>query len=89
MEKAIVTKLKKSFEECAQEVNGMEFWHARDLQALLDYEDWRNFINVLEKAKLACKNSGQDINDHFVDVTKKVKLGSEADAGKIAGCDGI
>ncbi len=79
MDKEIITKLKKSFEECVHETGGLEFWFARDLQALLDYDDWRNFINVLEKAKLACKNSGQDINDHFVEVTKKVKLGSEAE----------
>ncbi|MBI4452480.1 DNA damage-inducible protein D, partial [Candidatus Woesearchaeota archaeon] len=69
MDKEIITKLQKSFEECAHETDGREFWFARDLQALMEYDDWRNFINVLEKAKLACKNSGQDIDDHFVEVT--------------------
>lgn len=78
MDKEIITKLQKTFEDYAQEAEGIEFWFARDLQVLLDYDDWRNFMNVLEKTKIACKNSGQNINDHFVEVTKKVKLGSLA-----------
>ncbi len=49
---------------------------ARDLQKLLDYTDWRNFLLVVEKAKTACFNSRQSIADHFVDVNKMVKLGS-------------
>ena len=79
MDKEIITKLQKSFEDCAREADGIEFWFARDLQLLFDYDDWRNFANVIEKAKTACKNSGQNISDHFVDVTKKVKIGSEAE----------
>ncbi|OGN65850.1 MAG: hypothetical protein A2888_03350 [Chlamydiae bacterium RIFCSPLOWO2_01_FULL_28_7] len=49
---------------------------ARDLQKLLEYNEWRNFLNVIEKAKIACQNSGQIINNHFGDVNKMVKLGS-------------
>lgn len=79
MKKEIIAKLKESFEESAYEEQGVEYWLARDLQKLLDYDDWRNFVNVIEKAKVACRNSGQDINDHFVDVNKKVKIGSEAE----------
>src|SRR3989338_3227308 len=79
MDKEIITKLQKYFEDCAREADGIEFWFARDLQLLFDYDDWRNFANVIEKAKTACKNSGQNISDHFVDVTKKVKIGSEAE----------
>ena len=78
MKKEIIQKLQKSFEDYSQETENIEFWFARDLQALLDYNDWRNFINVIEKAKIACKNSEQEIQDHFVGVTKKVKIGSEA-----------
>src|SRR3989344_5974173 len=51
-----------------------EFWYARDLQKLLDYDDWRNFSNVIEKAKIACINAGQKTGDHFVDVTKTIAM---------------
>ena len=79
MEKEVVTRLKKSFEDFANEKDGIEFWFARDLQTLLDYDEWRNFVSVIEKAKIACKNSKQDVKDHFVDVNKMVKLGSQAE----------
>ena len=79
MDKELILKLKKTFEDYSCEADGVEFWFARDLQALLDYNDWRNFANVIEKAKIACKNSNQEIQDHFVDATKKVKIGSEAE----------
>ena len=78
MKQQTITQLKKNFEEYVNEADGLEFWFARDLQKLLDYDEWRNFINVIEKAKIACKNSGQSISDHFVEVTKKVEIGSEA-----------
>ncbi|MEK6955846.1 MAG: DNA damage-inducible protein D [Nanoarchaeota archaeon] len=79
MDKEIIIKLKKSFEDCSNEKDGLEFWFARDLQVLLDYDEWRNFVKVIEKAKISCQNSGQEIKYHFVDVNKKVKLGSEAE----------
>jgi DNA-damage-inducible protein D len=76
MEKGIITKLKKTFEDCVNEADGLEFWFARDLQKLLGYDKWDNFINVIEKAKVTCKNSGHDIEDHFPGVRKMVDLGS-------------
>ncbi len=74
MEKSIIAKLRKIFEDYANEKDGVVFWFARDLQKLLEYEDWRNFLNVIEKAKNACRNSGHDINNHFVDVTKTIPM---------------
>lgn len=56
--------------------DGSEFWSARALAPLLDYKDWRNFLNVIQKAKQACESSGHAIADHFVDTTKMVALGS-------------
>ena len=79
MEKEIITKLRKTFEDYANEKEGVEFWFARDLQNLLGYSKWENFANTVRKAKEACRNSGQEVEDHFPDVRKKVKLGSEAE----------
>jgi len=58
---------------------GMEFWSSRDFAEVLGYGDYRNFESVIEKAKLACFNSGQRIDDHFVDVTDMVTIGSGAE----------
>lgn len=56
-----------------------EYWSARELADVLDYSDYRNFLKVIEKAKEACKNSGQDIHNHFVEITEMVKIGSGAE----------
>ena len=76
MQKELIIKLNKTFEESAFEQGGVEYWMARDIQNLLDYTEWRNFSLVIDKAKTACVNAGQDAADHFVDVNKMVKLGS-------------
>lgn len=74
MKKEIIVQLNKTFEESAYTQNGVEYWLARDLQKLLDYTDWRNFLLVIEKAKITCSNSGQSIADHFVDVNKMIPM---------------
>ncbi|MFA4956718.1 MAG: DNA damage-inducible protein D [Candidatus Methanoperedens sp.] len=79
MEKQIITRLTKNFEECAYENDGIEFWFARDLQLLLGYVEWRKFQGVIEKAKDSCNNSGNNITDHFVGADKMVKIGSGAE----------
>lgn len=58
---------------------GMEFWSSRDFAGILAYGDYRNFEGVIEKAKLSCFNSGYRIEDHFVDVTEMVAIGSGAE----------
>jgi len=77
--KEIIVKMNKTFEESVFIQDGVEYWMARDLQALLDYAEWRNFLQVIDKAKIACVKSGQNITDHFVDVNKMVRLGSESE----------
>ena len=52
---------------------GMEFWSSRDFAEVLGYGDYRNFEGVVDKAKLACFNSGHRIDDHFVDVTEMIE----------------
>ena len=79
MEKDTIIRLNKSFEEYAYEQDGVEYWQARELQELLEYTQWRNFLNVIEKAKIACENSGNTVSDHFADVSKMVKIGSGAE----------
>jgi DNA-damage-inducible protein D len=54
---------------------GMEFWSSRDFAGILGYGDYRNFEGVIEKAKIACFNSGYRIEDHFVDVTDMIEIG--------------
>lgn len=61
-----------------QDEEGHEFWSARDLAPLLEYQDWRNFLQVVDKARLACEQSGQAVADHFGDTTKMVAIGSNA-----------
>lgn len=76
MKNEIIAKLKITFEEYAKEVDGIEFWYARDLQILLGYVEWRKFQGVIEKAKESCKNTGFEVFNHFVDADKMVQLGS-------------
>ena len=56
--------------------DGSEFWYARELAILLEYVQWRNFAKVLDRAKLACKNSGYRAIDHFAEVSKIVEAGA-------------
>ncbi|HVT81356.1 MAG TPA: DNA damage-inducible protein D [Phycisphaerae bacterium] len=58
---------------------GHEFWSARDFAGVLGYTDYRNFEQVVAKARNACFNSGMRIDDHFVDVTEMVQIGSGAE----------
>jgi DNA-damage-inducible protein D len=82
MDKETIVKLNKSFEESAYEQDGVEYWLARELQELLGYSDWRNFLNAVDKAKESCKTTGEAVLDHFVDITKMVKIGSGAERKK-------
>lgn len=79
MEKDTIIKLNKTFEEYAYEQDGIEYWMARELQELLGYADWRNFLNAINKAKDSCETTGEAVSDHFVDVNKMVKIGSGAE----------
>lgn len=72
-DESIFEDIKHSFED------GTEYWYARELQTVLEYSDWRNFTNVIDKARIACENSGIPVEDHFVDVTKMVDIGSGAE----------
>lgn len=70
----------KTFEEIRhiESEGGAEYWLARELAPVLGYGSWDKFTGVLTKASTACKNSGQNPDDHFSGIGKKVTLGSDA-----------
>ncbi|MFH1135460.1 MAG: DNA damage-inducible protein D [Pseudomonadota bacterium] len=77
MESNQIQAMTETFEGHAQQTeNGVEYWLARDLQFLLGYTKWDNFLSVIAKAKTACEVSDHAIADHFADVGKMVELGS-------------
>ncbi len=68
------------FEQIKQtDENGNEFWLARLLAKTLDYTDFRNFLGVIEKAREACINSNQPVNNHIVEANEMVQIGSGAE----------
>lgn len=58
--------------------NGAEFWYARELAEVLQYSKWENFQKVIDRAILACKNSGFSVSDHFPDVRKTIMMPKNA-----------
>ena len=58
--------------------NGNEYWSARDLSKVLEYSEYRHFLPVIERAKEACANSGQEVANHFEDILEMINLGKTA-----------
>jgi len=81
MNPKIMESLKNSLDSIVQSSQGddPEYWLARDLQTVLGYAQWRNFVEVVEKAKSTCSIAGISISNHFADVSKMVGLGSNAE----------
>jgi len=75
--KGIIGKEYKNFENIRSvREDGTEYWYARELSSVLEYTEWRNFSKVLDRARQACKNSGYQLENHFVEVDKMVQIGS-------------
>lgn len=74
-----IKQLFTQFEAAVAEIEGVECWSARELQDLLGYSKWENFEKVIQKAKDACKNAGELIENHFPDVRKMVEIGSNTE----------
>lgn len=75
MKPETIQSLVKNFESCANKTDeGVDFWLARDLQSLLGYTKWDNFLTVINKAKTACASTGHLVTDHFADVGKMVNM---------------
>jgi DNA-damage-inducible protein D len=76
MKKELIAELFEQFEQACYDYKGIECWSARELQEILGYTEWRNFLKVIDKAREGCTNAGEKTGDHFVDVNKMVALGS-------------
>jgi DNA-damage-inducible protein D len=74
-----IKNLFSRFEAAASELEGVECWSARELQDLLGYSKWENFEKVIQKAKDACKNAGEEVDYHFPDVRKMIVLSKGAE----------
>jgi DNA-damage-inducible protein D len=75
----LIAKEYNNFEDIKhRDENGAEYWLARELAPVLEYAEWRNFSRVIDRAMLACKNSGFEVSDQFVEVNKLVEHGSGA-----------
>jgi hypothetical protein len=74
-EKRTDTTAIEQFEHACNLYQGIECWNARELQTIFSYTEWRNFLNVVDKAKEACQHSGNEVSDHFVDVNKMIEVG--------------
>lgn len=79
MKKEEILSLFRNFEDAVCMIDETECWSARDLQQLLGYSLWQNFTKVISKAKEACVNVGQLVEDHFIDINKMVVIGSGAE----------
>lgn len=80
MSKRLTKKTMSLFESIKHfDENGVEYWTARSLWKILEYTEYRHFLPVIEKAKVACENSGQRIENHFEDILEMVEIGSGAE----------
>ena len=77
---ADITNYNESIFEDIKHVNeyGEEYWLARELQTILEYKQWRRFEDAIERAKLACENSGFSIAEHFADIGKTIQMPKNA-----------
>lgn len=73
-----IQDLLEQFESACHDYKGIECWSARELQEILGYAKWDNFVKVVNKAKAACENSDLSVSDHFADIGKMINLAKGA-----------
>lgn len=77
MKKELIAELFAKFENKCYLYRNVECWSARDIQEILGYSKWSNFLNVIDKAKKSCDRAGENVSDHFADIGKMVSIGSD------------
>ncbi len=78
MKKEFIEELFAKFENACYIYKGVECWSARELQEILGYTKWDNFLNAIEKAQKSCEGAGEKISDHFADIGKMIELAKGA-----------
>ncbi len=78
MKNELIAELLQKFESACYIYKGIECWSARELQEILGYSEWRNFLKVVEKAKSGCENAGGKTQHHFVEINKMIDLAKGA-----------
>jgi len=78
MKREQIKQLFEQFEQACYTYKGIECWSARELRIIFNYSEWRNFLKVIDKAKDACKHSGNVITDQFVDINKLIGMAKGA-----------
>ena len=78
-----IQQYKTAFDQIAKTVkddddNAIEVWYARELQEVLGYARWENFIGAIGRAMESCKTLGISVDDHFREVTKMIALAKGA-----------
>jgi len=76
MKKELIHELFEKLEQACYNYKNIECWSARELQTILGYAKWDNFLMVIDKAKISCESSGIAVADHFAGIGKMVELGS-------------
>ena len=76
MKQELIVELFNKFETACYIYKDLECWSARELQEILGYSKWDNFIKVIDKAKAASNNAGEILSNHFADIGKMVQIGS-------------
>jgi len=78
MKKEIIEELFEKFENARYIYEGIECWSARDLKEIFSYTEWRNFLKVIDKAKIACESSSIAVSDNFVEINKLIEAAKGA-----------